>query len=60
MSGRRAGGTLIVMNAADMPLDGPSFAHEMRRYYFALNWVRGIATWAAFGLFAAAAYSAWS
>ena len=27
-----------------------------RRRYFALNWVRGVCTWAAFGLFLAAAY----
>jgi hypothetical protein len=28
-----------------------------RRRYFALNWIRAACTWAAFGLFLAAAYS---
>jgi hypothetical protein len=31
-----------------------------RRLYFRLNWVRALATWSAFGLFAAAAYAAWA
>jgi hypothetical protein len=32
----------------------PAGWESTRRYYFTLNWVRGFATWAAFGLFLAA------
>jgi hypothetical protein len=47
---------MLAWDPAAMPADWK----ETRQYYFTLNWVRGVATWAAFGLFAAAAYSAWS
>jgi hypothetical protein len=35
----------------------PAGWKQTRRTYFALNWVRGALTWAAFGAFLAAAYS---
>ena len=38
----------------------PADWQATRRYYFRLNWLRAVATWAAFALFAAAAYSAWA
>jgi hypothetical protein len=33
---------------------------EVRQRYFVLNWVRAVATWIAFALFAAAAYTFWA
>ena len=39
------------------PDDIPSDWTRIRRKYFALNWLRGAFTWAAFGCFLAASYA---
>jgi uncharacterized membrane protein len=38
----------------------PADWQRVQRRYFRLNWVRAVITWAAFALFAAAAYLSWA
>ena len=38
----------------------PADWQRIRTRYFRLNWLRAVATWVAFGLFAAAAYTWWA
>lgn len=48
-----------VMLAWD-PAAVPPDWQAVRRRYFLLNWIRAAATWTAFALFAAAAYTTWT
>jgi hypothetical protein len=47
---------ILGWNPEALPADWPA----VRRRYFVLNWVRAVATWSAFALFAAAAYTSWA